>query len=253
LSVLSLTESIAWYPGDLNRMFQRIVNDPDLSRKHNVTILSGPSTDDIDGDDGPWVILLENVLNASEADRFIELGAKSGYERSVDSGEILDDGTFDTIVTEDRTSTNAWCSDDCADDPVTIDLFQRMQTLVGIPMSHSEEIQLLRYEQGQFYNEHHDYNEDEYDMIQGVRILTIYIYLNTMTESGGGTMFPALNNLTIYPVLGRVVIWPSVYNSQPHIMDPRTNHQALPVTGENVIKYGANVWIHQRELVDGCL
>lgn len=82
-------------------------------------------------------------------------------------------------------------------------------------------------------------------------MLTVFLYLNTISD-GGETMFPVLNNLKVKPVIGRAVIWPSVYNTQPHIMDPRTSHQALPVTGDNEIKYGANVWIHQREIIDGC-
>ena len=77
-----------------------------------------------------------------------------------------------------------------------------------------------------------------------MRILTVFFYLNTV-EAGGGTRFPALNDLTVQPVRGRVLIWPSVLDENPDLMDPRTNHQALPV--EKGIKYGANAWIHQRD------
>ena len=38
-------------------------------------------------------------------------------------------------------------------------------------------------------------------------------------------------------------LWPSVLADEPNKIDPRTHHEALPVTkGE---KYGANFWIHQ--------
>lgn len=155
-------------------MFERIVNDPVLSEAYNITILSRPYTDrietttDDDDDGGPWIITIDNFLNITEANRLIELGANVGYSRSTDSGNILEDGTFELIVTEDRTSTNAWCDTKvCNNDPIAITVYDRIEKLIKIPMSYSEEFQLLRYEKGQFYNEHHDYNEYEYDLIQG--------------------------------------------------------------------------------------
>jgi hypothetical protein len=63
--------------------------------------------------------------------------------------------------------------------------------------------------------------------MEGCRILTVYLYLNDV-EEGGGTNFPVLD-LTVMPKQGRVVLWPSVLDSNPHDMDNRTNHQALPV------------------------
>lgn len=76
--------------------------------------------------------------------------------------------------------------------------------------------------------------EFEVDRPSGVRILTVYIYLNDV-EEGGGTNFPHLN-LTVMPRRGRVILWPSVLNDEPHVIDMRTEHQALPV--EKGIKYG---------------
>ena len=69
------------------------------------------------------------------------------------------------------------------------------------------------------------------------------MYLNDV-EEGGGTNFPTLN-ITIQPKRGRAVLWPSVLNEEPNRKDPRTNHQALPVT--KGIKFGANAWVHQRD------
>ena len=83
-----------------------------------------------------------------------------------------------------------------------------------------------------------------YDIRQpGVRILTLYLYLNDV-EGGGGTHFDRLD-ITVMPKRGRAVLWPSVFNDQPHKKDGRTTHQALPVT--QGIKYGANAWFHQRD------
>jgi hypothetical protein len=74
----------------------------------------------------------------------------------------------------------------------------------------------------------------------GPRILTFFLYLSDV-EAGGGTEFPQLGH-TITPKVGRAVLWPSVYDSDPNEIDPRTNHAALPV--EAGTKFAANGWVH---------
>ncbi|KAL7531944.1 hypothetical protein ACHAXR_004324 [Thalassiosira sp. AJA248-18] len=76
----------------------------------------------------------------------------------------------------------------------------------------------------------------------GVRILTLFIYLNDVAE-GGGTRFPLLN-ITVQPKKGNAVLWPSVLDESPESKDDRTGHEALPVL--KGIKYGSNAWIHSR-------
>jgi 2OG-Fe(II) oxygenase superfamily len=94
------------------------------------------------------------------------------------------------------------------------------------------------------YEEHHDYIDIDLERQQGVRILTVYLYLNDV-EAGGGTNFPKLN-VTVMPKRGRALIWPSVRDDDPSEPDTRTDHQALPVM--KGIKYGANLWYHQRDV-----
>jgi len=53
------------------------------------------------------------------------------------------------------------------------------------------------------------------------------------------------------PKQGRALLWPSVLNSDPHEVDPRTTHQALPV-GKDSLKFGANVSF-EKELILGFL
>ena len=77
----------------------------------------------------------------------------------------------------------------------------------------------------------------------GVRILTVFIYLNKVPE-GGHTNFFDLD-ITVEPKVGRMVMWPNVQNDFPHEPDMQTQHQSLLV--EQGPKYAANVWIHQRD------
>jgi prolyl 4-hydroxylase len=232
-----------WGPGDLNAMFEQIVASP-ANEQYNVTILSSPkSYKDHEGRDGPWVITLDDFLSPAECDRLIQLGHDIGYKRSEDVGAKKFDGTYAPLVSEGRTSTTAWCLDDCFEDPFTVAVRERIEELTGIPDANSEYLQLLRYEEGQLYNVHHDYIDFHRDRAQGVRIVTVFLYL-TDVEQGGGTNFPKLD-LTAQPKQGRVLIWPSVLDSDPDRIDLRTDHQALPV--EAGIKYSANGWIHARD------
>lgn len=89
--------------------------------------------------------------------------------------------------------------------------------------------------------------EDETEEIHGNRILTAFIYLNDV-EDGGCTAFPELN-LTVTPKLGRLVLWPSVLNTEPTEIDWRTVHESLPVV--NGTKYGVNIWFRYRPFRTG--
>lgn len=240
--------------GDLDKLFTRLTTDEYYTVTYQATIHSMPnpppaiaSSDGTDTapqiKDGPWVVTLENFLTDEECDRLIELGGKLGYEISKDVGAQKFDGTFDGYVNDRRTSTNAWCTKDCFADPLTQEVLQRIENATGIPDANSEYLQLLRYEVGQFYKTHHDYIAYQRMRQQGVRILTVFLYLNDV-EAGGGTDFPRLG-ITVAPKRGRVLIWPSVFNDDPNTKDPRTDHQALPV--EKGIKFGANAWLHQRD------
>lgn len=75
-----------WEKGSLNKMFEKLTQEPYLS-EYSVEILSSPATN------GPWVITMENVVTAEEAERLIELGSEEGYERSTDVGKMKADGT----------------------------------------------------------------------------------------------------------------------------------------------------------------
>lgn len=238
-------------PGDLNAMFERILSE--YQDEYGITVLSRPDYAPGDGPDtanityyvgGIWILQMDKVLTDHEADRLIELGAAEGYERSSDVGEELEDGTHEKNVNDGRTSTNAWCLNDCLTDPITERVLHRIENITGIPQPNYENLQLLRYEESQFYNVHNDFIDYQVDRPCGSRILTFYMYLNDV-EHGGGTNFPAFD-LTVAPKKGRAVLWPSVLDSDPFTRDLRSNHQALPVL-KGSIKYGANAWIHQRD------
>ena len=116
--------------------------------------------------------------------------------------------------------------------------------MTGIPYDNYECFQLLKYTVGQFYLAHDDHIEYHTEQSHGPRLLTFFIYFNEV-EEGGGTRFPKLDNLTVYPKKGRVLIWPSITDDGSWETEYRTTHEAMRVeAGE---KYAANAWIHMRD------
>ena len=193
-----------------------------------------PTTEVLSRD--PWVIIIDDFLSEEECTRLIALGGELGYKRSEDVGKTNFDGTTESVQSKQRTSTNAWCTDLCFEDPLSKQVHQKLDDLTLLPKENGEYLQLLKYEVGQFYGPHHDYIDMDDDRPQGVRILTVFLYLNDV-DAGGGTNFQLLD-LTVMPKRGRVLVWPSVLDHKPNMKDRRTEHQALPV--EKGIKYGAN-------------
>ena len=229
--------------GDLDRMFHRIIQDPYYAR-YEPKILSKPNqirTDSTD-DCSLWVISLEKFLTDEECDRFVEVAAAEGYERSetVDESLLGLDGDYEGATIADRTSENAWCSDICRADPIMLNVMNRIENVTGIPKENQEDFQLLKYEKGQFYKEHTDYITYRAD---GPRIATFFIYLNDVT-SGGETVFTKLG-LSVTPKKGKAILYPAVTDFNPMAEDECSEHEALPVI--EGIKHAANAWIHMRD------
>ena len=227
-------------PGDLNKLFERLAKQD----TYKTNILSQPSNDETDG---PWIITIDDFLTSEECDRLIVLGYDERYERSTEVSSN-NDGTFEPKhVSDARTSTTAWCENpNCYQDPIVQNVVGKISSLLEIPDAYGEHLQLLKYEEGQFYKRHHDYVRFDKFANHGPRILTFFLYLND-PKDGGGTRFNDLE-LDVQPKRGMAVLWPSVLNDDPIEKDGRTDHEALPVL--KGIKYGANAWYHLRNIKD---
>lgn len=150
-------------PGDLDRLFERIIRD---FPHWTPTVLAQPP-------EQPWILQLDTFATAAECDRLIQFGHQLGYNSSVTVGRQRADGTVEAVVSGSvRTSTNAWCQGTCQNDPIVKPLLQRIENLLEIPQNNSEFLQLLRYEEGQFYRKHHDYLDHHKNRPQ-VRYVTI--------------------------------------------------------------------------------
>jgi prolyl 4-hydroxylase len=244
-------------PGELNRIFERIVNDEALYERLNVTILSRPYIKGGTGIygipledwqfEGPWILSFDSFLSAAETQRMVELGLQQGFERSANVGGVTFDGSLAPVVSNSRTSTNAWCTDTCNEDPVSQAIWERMERVTGISEKNSEHFQIARYEEGQFYDLHHDFIPEELDRPAGARILRFYMFLNDV-DDGGELQFPSLDekfDLTIPPKNGKALLWPCVLNEDPNLPDDRTQLVELPV--EKGQKFSGIAWVHMRD------
>uniref|UniRef100_A0A7S2A6H8 Fe2OG dioxygenase domain-containing protein n=1 Tax=Ditylum brightwellii TaxID=49249 RepID=A0A7S2A6H8_9STRA len=241
----------ALQPGDLNKLFKRIATASDsFDRLQLEGIIK---TDEIDNEDGewvewmkqyqpnvlgvdPWVVTLDNFVTAEEAKHLIGVGFELGYETST----FHSNGASKNAGVPYRTSKGIfyqWHGDNAAEQ-----IMERIERVVGIPPIYAEDMQLLKYEEGEYYKYHHDYHAGHLQSPIGPRILTFFLYLNDV-EEGGETKFEDLDNLTVTPKTGRVVIWPSVLDDDPLEIEGWTFHEAMPVIKGQ--KFGSNLWYHQ--------
>jgi hypothetical protein len=121
--------SMAWRPGDLNAMFERLIHEP-FASQYNVQILSSPSTTP---EGAPYVIQLEDVISEEEASGLIAAANKDGYD-----GDRLFHAKF-------RTAKIATCQDECYRDEVVQRVSERIHSLTGFHDSNCEYLHLPRY------------------------------------------------------------------------------------------------------------
>jgi len=119
--------------------------------------------------------------------------------------------------------------------------------LVGLDSQNVEPIQIVHYKDGQHFGVHHDCGglTDDGTLItsdigQEVRIVTFFVYLNTLEEGQGGcTVFPKLD-LRIRPEKGTALLFCNITSEGK--LDERVIHEAQPVK-QGHTKYGMNIWI----------
>ena len=144
-----------------------------------------------------------------------------------------------------RNSQQCWIS---KNSPHVKYLFDYVAQSFNIPFENAEDLQVVRYLPGQYYNEHHDAccdnNEKCMDFVRkgGQRMLTVLIYLNN-EFSEGQTYFKNLN-LKIKPPTGdAIVFYPLAKGTNK--CHPLALHAGMPVTAGE--KWIANLWFRERK------
>jgi prolyl 4-hydroxylase len=224
LTVAIVVLILAYFGGRKVYQHFTIVNDNNL----------GYSTNN-DPYDEPFV--LRRLLTPEQCDEII----------SKADGNLVDSEVVGGKLENVRNSRQTWIS---KNDPLIRPLFDKISEMFNIPVVNAEDLQVVRYQPNQYYNEHHDSCCDAsvecQDFIKrgGQRILTVLIYLNN-DFTGGNTYFKNLD-LKIKPEPGdAVVFFPLAKGSNK--CHPKALHAGMPVdSGE---KWVANLWFREREFV----
>jgi len=171
-----------WKPGDLNRMFEKLTNDTYYRERYHLQVIRRPGMK-VDNSwkttsDNPWLVQLDDFLSDEECDLLIAHGSRVGYEPST----VLGVGGTDIRGSSARTSSHTWCHEECYTNHA-VPILKRIENLTGVPEANYEHLQLLEYETGQYYKPHTDFIDSHFERAQGVRILTVFLYLNDV-ESG---------------------------------------------------------------------
>ena len=176
----------------------------------------------------PYMVHIESFLKLDECHHLIRI-AEPNFKRST---TLTKDNK--TMIVPGRTSSSALLGR--GSDDVLKKVEYLASSLSGYPISHIENIQVVKYEPGQRYNQHYDIQKGVVD-----RDVTIFIYLNDVQE-GGETWFPRLN-YKVKPKQGNALLWYNVNDfNQVEIL---SEHSGTPA---KETKYGCNVWIRSKPL-----
>merc|ERR1719387_157577 len=92
----------------------------------------------------------------------VEKQFSDGWEQSRVGGVSGSDTTSSI-----RTSAQQWCRKECESKPEMQTIIERVESLLGVRRNNLEDMQILRYQPGQEYKEHHDFIEPQLAMACG--------------------------------------------------------------------------------------
>jgi len=185
----------------------------------------------------PRVRYLHQLLSPEECEHIIRV-ATPRFSRSPVRGS----------VTRVRTSSTAMLGG--TGDAVVSAVRRRIARFSGYAENLLEPLQVVKYQQGQKYEGHHDFFDVcdvEDKRYNGRRQVTFLIYLKGMPpgESGGGTAFPELK-LEVAPEQGSAVVFNDCLDNGDE--DQRSLHAGLPPANPDTVKYAINGWIRSARI-----
>lgn len=190
--------------------------------------------------DSPRVIRVYDILTEKEAQSIRE-AALPALERST----INKRGAF--VTSDFRIAKTAWLGNE---DPNVERLKTRVSALLGIDLTSSENLQVVNYGLGGFYDLHMDAipsdppsdseTTSDQTLLQSLvndnRLVTVLMYLDEV-KAGGATIFPKLS-LSAQPIKRSAIIWYNLHKNRT--IDTRTQHMACPVLLGS--KWIATIW-----------
>lgn len=198
----------------------------------------------------PNVYAIKNFLTSSEIEH-IRTITKTRFKASYTD----DPSTKKRILSSERTSTFTFLRK--FQDQIVRKIESRAAEIAGLSPANVEPLQIVSYRKGQHFDVHHDlgpYDEStgEVEFVRRpTRLVTLFVYMNTLPpDAGGHTEFPSIG-LTCRPVEGTAILWGNVRQDSERrgcwVPDERTIHRGCPVSKGR--KLGMNVWITDTNLI----
>ena len=166
-------------------------------------------------------------------DHLISMNTR-GFESSFVNNE-----DNEQVLTEHRTSKYLRVKK--GQDATIRSLESRIAQSVGLPCENIEPLQIVRYTDGQHFDVHHDAgtlcDDGEVELVEPKRLVTVFIYLNSLPDGEGHTEFPLLNGgkgLSVRPTKGDAVVWCNILPDGK--VDPLLQHKACPVSKDIFLK-----------------
>ncbi|CAN1144430.1 Probable prolyl 4-hydroxylase 4 [Linum perenne] len=201
----------------------------------------------------PRAFVYQGFLTDLECEHLISL-AKSELKRSA----VADNLSGQSQLSEVRTSSGMFIRK--GKDPIVDGIEEKIAAWTFLPKENGEDIQVLRYEEGQKYEPHYDYFVDKVNIARGGhRVATVLMYLSDV-KKGGETVFPsaeepprrravkteeglsecAKKGIAVKPRRGDALLFFSLHPTA--VPDTNSLHAGCPVIeGE---KWSATKWIH---------
>tara|TARA_Y100000588_G_C14277448_1_gene935069 strand:- start:4930 stop:5670 length:741 start_codon:yes stop_codon:yes gene_type:complete len=190
----------------------------------------------------PSIVVHDNVLNEEECNYVIDFAQARGLEENkINVGEEM-------VSDPMRTSKGTFAKHD--EDRILNILFERIASVVGVPLTRAETANIQCYKAGGEYKPHYDAFAPDEVMPEifkveeaGNRAVTAIVYLNDVS-GGGGTGFPELG-IIVKAFAGRVLIFGNLdENKQLH---PLSLHTGLPP--EDGDKWIFTLWFRERDFM----
>lgn len=166
-------------------------------------------------------------------------------------------------ISDSRTSSTTWIREEQCEIPLRV-LAGKVSRLVGLDTSHMENLQVVRYKEGQKFDMHTDHLDDFNHLDCKGRLATCLVYLNSANDEddfeshggfdggfdGGSTHFPQYD-ADVVPKQGRAVFWFNTMekpgsdgytDTMFHNVDLNSVHAGNAI--QNGEKWVCNRWVH---------
>lgn len=182
----------------------------------------------------PKMVVIPQLFSQVECEHLVRLVEGYWMPSLVGKGseEEYKDSQMQNSISKTRTSWS--CQTRPGQDAIIERLEQRLAKLANLPVENLERLNMVRYTEGQLFDEHHD---------GFFRPKTLFVYLNDLPDDddGGDTFFPFLG-MSVRCQQGVGVMWSN--QAENGFEDSRMVHKGCaPNIG---VKYGVNCFFNSK-------